>query len=85
MSSLGLHTPPISNMVETEELILLHSVSKATLPTKIRGNMLSYKSYVTCVRSPSQTGVLGYKILVAISQAIELYSLAVFSLLFCFS
>lgn len=83
MSSPGLYTPPVPNTVGTEELIPLHSVSKATLPTQ------SQRQYAQlqilrhwCKVSLTNWSTRIYDYLLAISQAIELYRLAVFSLLF---
>lgn len=77
----GRHTPPISNMGGTEELILLHSVSKATLPTQ------KHRQYAQlqilrhwCKDSLTNQSTRIYYYLLAISQATELYRLAVFFL-----
>lgn len=85
MNYPGLHTAPISNMVGTEELILLHSVSKATLPTQ---NQRQYAQLQIlrhwCKFFLTNWSTRLYDYLLAISQAIELYRLALFSLLFFF-
>lgn len=85
MNYPGLHTAPISNMVGTEELILLHSVSKATLPTE---NQRQYAQLQIlrhwCKFFLTNWSTRLYDYLLAISQAIELYRLALFSLLFFF-
>lgn len=85
MNYPGLHTAPISNMVGTEELILLHSVSKATLPTQ---NQRQYAQLQIlrhwCKFFLTNWSSRLYDYLLAISQAIELYRLALFSLLFFF-
>lgn len=77
----GRHTPPISNMGGTEELILLHSVSKATLPTQ------KHRQYAQlqilrhwCKDSLTNQSTRIYYYLLAISQATELYRLAIFFL-----
>lgn len=77
------HTHPISNMGGTQELILLHSVSKATLPTQ------KHRQYAQlqilrhwCKDSLTNQSTRIYYYLLAISQATELYRLAVFFFFF---
>lgn len=75
----ALYTHPISSMEGIEELILLHSVSKATLPTQ------KHRQYAQlqilrhwCKDSLTNQSTRIYYYLLAISQATELYRLAVF-------
>lgn len=75
----ALYTHPISSMGGIEQLILLHSVSKATLPTQ------KHRQYAQlqilrhwCKDSLTNQSTRIYYYLLAISQATELYRLAVF-------
>lgn len=79
----GCHTPPISNMGGTEELILLYSVSKATLPTQKHCQYAQLQILRHwCKDSLTNQSTRIYYYLLAISQATELYRLAVFFFFF---